>query len=86
MRMLLLITLLMLTGCATPLTKYERQEQDAIDRENWVMCQLAYKQANKVMISHHDHKRGPHRDHEIRDDLRDNACRLAVGRRHWITR
>ena len=81
----LILLLFIMTGCAVTKAPYERELQIAINAENWVMCKMAYKQAHKVMISRHDHRRGPHLDHEIRDDLRDNSCRLAVGRRYWIT-
>ena len=81
----LILLLFILTGCATALTEDERQLQHAIDRENWELCQIAYRQSNEIMISYHDHKRGPHKNHEVRADLRDNSCRLVLGETYWIT-
>ena len=85
MRILTLICLF-LAGCASNLTADERDWREGIDRENWRLCDRAYRQARKATIHlNHSHKyedRRPVKHHFIRDDLMRNQCR-SILRDYW---
>jgi len=60
-----------------------RQERRLIDKENWNLCQLAYRQ-NNVPVWHIDHS-GEHRVYNpmhIKMDLKNNSCKVVL-RDHW---
>ena len=70
------------TGCAAPvLTAAELEYHHVIDRENWTMCKMAYRQAGKHMI--HMDNRGETVDQistrVISHDLVLNQCSRVLG-------
>lgn len=73
---------LIFLGCATTITPEEREWREAIDAENWKMCEYAYQKAGRPTIHYHLH--GHHvRSWMIRDDLGDNHCKSVLGK-YWI--
>lgn len=40
---MLLVALILIGGCATPLTEYERAERQALNEEVWAVCVANYK-------------------------------------------
>lgn len=82
--LLLSIALGLLTGCQPALTQAEREWRESIDRENWMLCQMAYANSGIPTVSHHDHRRHKlHRWHEVREDLTDNQCRMHL-KDFWV--
>ena len=76
--------LFVLCSCTT-LPEEEREWRQAIDKENWVMCQLAFRQANVPTISYHSHQKGRrHGPFEVKEDLIWNRCRSAIKDEYWI--
>jgi len=87
-----LFLLLFLTGCVTQMTEVEREQRLwklQIDRENWSLCQLAYKSQNVPML-HRDHTHiggktvGVTEKTALRSDLQTNQCRRILGD-YWAT-
>lgn len=82
MKSLLIVALLALSGCATPLTEYEREDRIAKDTEVWRVCQQVYAHLGKPTyhIDHsHDRMIPKNRGREIenmRSDIRTNNCRM----------
>ena len=85
MRLLIAIAWIALcAGCASTLTPEEREYQQAIDLENWVMCEKVYEQYGKWTI-HRDHSHTRARPYPrgfVKQDLADNNCRKVLGE-YW---
>lgn len=70
-------------GCA-PMSEIEKESAQwsaAMSRENWKLCEQAYKQAARPTI-HRDHLHNPRLKvplWAIRRDLADNDCRMILG-------
>lgn len=90
--LIVLFALSLGTSCTTqPLTEAELEARDyrrAIDKENWRVCELAYKQAGRYTVhtEHiHDSNGNPRGLPEIwavKRDLADNNCRMMLGE-YW---
>jgi hypothetical protein len=72
-------------GCTTRSLE-EQEAYEAIQRENWAICQLAYSSSkNAYIVSYHEHRKGRrHRLFEVEDDLSKNNCRMIL-REYWIS-
>ncbi len=85
MKMILLFCFC-LSACA-PLTeqeKFDRAYRHAEDEQKWEACKMVYKANRQPTYSRHTHQRGrKHRPHEVRDDLLDNACDIALRGVSW---
>lgn len=78
----LMVTLL-LSGCVTQLSDFERDWRRGVDKNNWELCKRVYRESKVPMISSHDHqKHKPHRPNEIKQDLADNRCR-SILKGYW---
>ena len=81
-RVAVLSLLASLAGCASTPTPLEQDYNERAARDNWAMCQYAYKQNNVGM--HFDH---PHMDDEhivlIRWDLGQHSCESILDD-YWI--
>lgn len=87
-KFILLLTLIVLAGCADTRTKEEIDWDHQIDRDNWRMCVIAMKQTGDAVwhIDHIHNRRDPlgMNDHRtVHWDLRDNKCRLRLGG-YWV--
>ena len=72
------VAFLTVSGCAT-YDAEERAYRDAIDAENWRMCELVYQQAG-ASTYHRDHEHNHRvRWDDIKKDLMDNRCKVLLG-------
>lgn len=74
--------LLLLSGCSSGAlyTPEELEWRHQMDRENWALCELAYKNAGVATFHKgHIHGRGIVRIHDVRTDLAINHCRSILG-------
>lgn len=77
------LILLLIVGCASQLTEdeiLEREYNQAINKENWYMCQKVYADNGSPTYSRHAHsKHRKHTDWDVKDDLTWNNCKFVLG-------
>lgn len=79
---LIVVALVIITGCTT-LTVEERNDRRIIDRDNWSLCVLAYKQSGRP-TEHREHS-SEHKyitPIDLKMDLGFNNCEQVLGK-HW---
>jgi len=89
-KFMLSIGVVLLFACTTtPLTEEEKEWRWQTDAENWLMCELVYKNSNAPTI-HYDHRHRSdgtvyhmNKQAAIRLDLMMNMCRLYL-KDYWI--
>lgn len=99
MKIIIFIAMLTLFGCASATKgmtpdeiEYYYANRDAIDGANWRNCQIIYHEIGHptIHIGHqHDgrhpdkHKPIMRKRFDMKDDLRDNVCKMMIADEYW---